>query len=131
MNKKGFTAFEVLIVLIIVGILATFAVNNLAPMRERSWDDEARQNLVLIQRAESAYLMENQTYYPAAGSTNSIGLINTNLGLYLPTGAARIWNYEVWSTGCSRATRNGGDARSWSFAIGDADDRPDAGAGCP
>jgi prepilin-type N-terminal cleavage/methylation domain-containing protein len=131
MNKKGFSLLETLITIIIIGILSTVVIQYISAANERSLDDQAKNNLILIQRAESIYKIENHSYYPAAGSVSVITTINQNLGLFLPAGSDRAWNYEVWSTGCSRATRNGGNGRSWFFTIADADDKPDAGAGCP
>lgn len=129
--KAGFTLVELIIVLLIVGVLATLSVPLYTTMQERVADKEAISNLKIVQAAEKDYMLEMSTYYPSAGSQSNIDTINQELNLGLPNGSSRKWNYRVWSTGCSRATRNGGDSRSWYMTINDADDEPDSGAGCP
>ena len=127
-NKKGFTLVELLIVVIIIGILASLAFPNFGKTKENALDKQAISNLKLIQAAEKGHYLEMLAYYPLLGSTSDIANINNNLHLSLTT---TNWNYTVWNTGCGRATRNGGDLRSWYLTIDDAAGEPDAGAGCP
>jgi len=130
-NKKGFTLLELLLVVIIIGILASLAIVNYAKTKEYVLDKEAISNLKLIQVAEKGYYFDMNTYYPSSASESNIANINDKLKVSLPSGSNRSWNYTVWSTGCSRATRNGGDGRSWYLTIADLGGDPDAGAGCP
>ncbi len=129
-NKKGFTLLELLIVIIIIGILASLALPNFGKSKENVLNKEAISNLKLMQVAEKGHYLEMNTYYPSpAVSTSNIANINDNLKLSLN---ANNWTYTVWSsTGCSQATRNGGDGRSWYLTIADVAGDPDAGAGCP
>ena len=131
MLKRAFSIVELITVIVIISILATLALSYIAASRELLWDDQAKNNLKLIRAAERVYRLENPTYYPAAGSDSNITTINQNLGLSLQAAASGGWNYQVWSSGCSRATRNGGNGRSWFFTINDADNIPNSGAGCP
>jgi prepilin-type N-terminal cleavage/methylation domain-containing protein len=131
-NKKGFTLLEIVIVVIIIGILATLAIANYGKTKENVLDKEAIYNLKLIQVAEKGYKIDMGTYYPLTGSDLSIANINANLKVSLLSGSNRSWDYTVWNTGCARATRyNGPDTRSWYLTINDADNEPDSGAGCP
>lgn len=133
MNRKGTTLPEIIVTVVIISVVASLAIGAVTVMKERSYDAEVKQNLILIQRAERVFRTENGTYYPNAGSQNNIANINQNLGLHLPNPAAaqRIWNYTVWSSGCSRATRNGSGARSWFLTIANEFGDPVSGAGCP
>ena len=134
--KNGFSMMELMIVVVIMGILATLGIGYYTSAKENVADSEAKSNLKNIQVAERSYVLDHYpNYYPPAGSVANIGTINTNLKLALPTAANRNWDYIVYSTGCARATRNGGDGRSWFLTIVDGvtigDGEPDTGAGCP
>jgi len=137
MNKEsGLSMMELFVSIIIMGVLATLSIHYLTSSKENVADREAASNLKTIQIAEKAYHMDKSTYYPAAGSDNNLGTINTNLKLSLSTEAGRNWDYEVFSTGCAQATRTDAGARQWFLAITDGtaaatDGEPNAGAGCP
>jgi len=127
-NKKGFTLLEIVIVVIIIGILASLAIPNFGKIKENALDKEAISNLKLIQVAEKGYYYDMGSYYPSSGSASTIANINSNLKLSLTT---KNWIYEVWSTGCGRATRNVTGGRSWYLTITDLAGDPVAGALCP
>jgi prepilin-type N-terminal cleavage/methylation domain-containing protein len=109
--KKGVTLIEMIIVIIIVGILATIAVPQYIGVKERSMDKEARANLSTIQAAEKNYRIEKGSYY--AGSTADL---NTNLKLLLPTTSPQ-WDYAVADNGDMTATRQFGSStgRTWTL----------------
>jgi prepilin-type N-terminal cleavage/methylation domain-containing protein len=131
LNKKGFTLLELLIVIVTITILTTLAVANYSRTKENVLDKEAISNLKVIQVAERSYYLDSGTsYYPDSGSVSDIATINQNLHLSLPSSSQRGWDYTVWDTGCGRATRNGGDGRSWYLAVDDLAAEPDSGAGC-
>lgn len=131
MRTGGFTLLEVIVVVVIIGILATLAITHYSSYKESALDKEAKADLKLIRSAERIYKMEVSTYYPSSGSESTIVNINNNLKLDLPAGANRNWDYLVKNDGCSQATRfNGPDSRSWFLAIADADGDPDSGT-CP
>ncbi|MDD4980882.1 MAG: prepilin-type N-terminal cleavage/methylation domain-containing protein [Candidatus Omnitrophica bacterium] len=118
--KKGFTLIEVIVVVIIIGIIASLYLSSFGTTKEGVLDKEAISNLKLLQVMEKTYEMDTDTYYPASeGSVSDIVTINNNLHLSLPAGSGRSWDYEVWSTGCVQATRKGDDERSWYFKIED------------
>jgi len=128
---RSFTLLEVLMVVVIVGILASLAVINYTPIRERALDKEAIANLKLIMAAERIYRMEAGNYF----YSSDIGELNSNLKLSLPTTPNRTWNYEVAADptrvigNCAEAIRNGADRRRWHLLDNDPDGEPDPG-GC-
>jgi len=63
--KKGFTLIEVLIVVIILGILATIAIPQFAKMTKKARLAEAWTNLAAIRTAQSVYYLEQDKYTTA------------------------------------------------------------------
>lgn len=128
MKKRAFTLIELLIVIIIIGILASIALPNFAGMKENALNKEAFANLKLIQAAQKIYKMETDRYYVSGGGDNAA--INQNLKLSLPAGANRNWTYATGANGCGIATRNGDNYRDWFLNINDEGD-PRSTGNCP
>jgi len=110
----GFTLIELMIVVVIVGILATMAYPNYVATRERSLDKEAISGLMLIRNSERMFFSRLDRFWPTpAGFQTSIAFINGNLTLDMNE---RIWDYSVTSVGTTvftgRAVRAG---RTWSI----------------
>ena len=133
--ESGFTLLELLVVIIIIGILATLGITHYGGIKEQAIDREAIANLKLMQSAERIYRMEDSNnpaqYYPDpnTGSTWDTANINQNLRLSLSAALNRNWNYGCWSNGCVQAHRNGGDLRNYRARIGEDDPQP--GQTCP
>jgi Tfp pilus assembly protein PilE len=116
MNEKSVTFLELLIVIIIIGILATIGFVNYRGIKERTFDREAKAMLKLIQAAEKVYKLENVNfYYPYSGSETDIASINSYLNLDLNE---QNWDYTVYNTGCAQAVR---DSRNWYLDISGSD----------
>jgi prepilin-type N-terminal cleavage/methylation domain-containing protein len=113
---KAFTALELLVVIIIIGILATLSLPNLRKMKEKSYDNEAKATLKLLQAAEKIYYMQNGFYYPYSGAVDHNSL-NTYLKVFLPTSSNVHWAYSTTTgTGAATASRSP-SGRRWSIAI--------------
>ena len=67
MTKKGFTLIEILIVVIILGILATLSVPQFTRMIKRARMSEAWAGLGAVRTAQSVYWMEKSAYAGAVG----------------------------------------------------------------
>ena len=133
----GFTLIELIIVIVIIGVLATLGVSQYYPLRERALDKEAEANLRLIASAERIYRMETQTYV----TSNTTSQINSDLRLSITT-TRPSWSYFVHGNAtnfCAQANRTSGTARFWTItspSTGTPDPRPqssvfDSASACP
>jgi type IV pilus assembly protein PilA len=60
-NRKGFTLLELMVVIAIIGILATIAVTNFLLYRQRSFDAAAESDIKNIYIAAQAYFIDFET----------------------------------------------------------------------
>jgi len=69
-HKTGFTLTEILIVVVIVGVLATLALPMLVKTIEKAKVGEAVSNLNLIRTGQKIYRLEYPVYSPDIASLN-------------------------------------------------------------
>ena len=106
-RKVGVTLTEVLIVVVILGILATLALPMFVKTIEKAKVGEAMSNLNLIRTGQKIYFLEYSTYSPNI----------TDLNIEDPNDAAsRYFGYTMESADSndfvSRATRGAGGSQS-------------------
>ena len=65
-SVRGFTLVEMVIVILVIGILASFAVPVFGKLKERTVAKEAKANLKLIAATEKIYKMERGAYTPCS-----------------------------------------------------------------
>lgn len=80
--KKAFTLMEMMAVVVIVGVIALFAIPNFSKTMEGSYEQNAGTQLTSIHAANNIYNAQNGTYWPVdASPTHTVTDINTNLSM--------------------------------------------------
>ena len=61
-NRPGFTFIELLVVMVVIGVLASIGVPRIRSMKERSYQAMLRSDLGALRTAQEAYYAENMRY---------------------------------------------------------------------
>lgn len=67
-RKNGFTLLELMVVIVIIGLLATVVVINVLPSRDQALVEKAKADIALIEQALDLYRLDNLSYPTAADS---------------------------------------------------------------
>ncbi len=62
-GEKGFTLIELMIVVVIIGILASIAIPNFAAMQDRAKEGATKTNMHTLQLAAEDYAVQNDAKY--------------------------------------------------------------------
>jgi prepilin-type N-terminal cleavage/methylation domain-containing protein len=82
MKKNGFTLFELMVVMVIVGILAVFFIPSMKAPLERGRAKNAEFNLLAIYAAQKRYFLSERKYYLCNNTLESNGYdISWNLSI--------------------------------------------------
>ena len=65
-HEAGFTLVELMVVIVIIGLLATIVVINVLPSQDRAMTQKAKADIALIEQAVEMYRLNNMTY-PTTG----------------------------------------------------------------
>ncbi len=126
-SKGAFTLIELMVVLVIVSVVATFAIPNYTKSVERSHRKDAESNLMVIHAAQQMYAARNDNAY---WGTGNLVAINSNLGINV---LANGMTYACAAPGVSPPTFSCSAMRSgWTLTITSASTTPACTAGtCP
>ena len=90
-----------MVVIIIIGILATFAIPNFFKAIETTKVREAISSLEQIKAGEIIYYNEEYTYWPRGSTQSNVAIINRRLRLFLDT---RELNWDYYATASARTS---------------------------
>ena len=94
-REKGFTLLELLLVIFIIGILATAALTRFGPqVREGAYLSEARSNISVIRSACEAYYQQFGAYPSMTQITTNGGAGSTSVQFINNPDSSR-WDYEI------------------------------------
>jgi len=82
-NKKGFTLVELLVVVAIIGILASIAIPQFAAYRERANDAAANSDIRTVMTAQETYFIDNNAYAANLTNLNATITVNTSTGVLI------------------------------------------------
>jgi len=92
--NDGFTLIELMVVILIIGILASISIPSFVQSIEYAREKEARATLQLIYNAEKVYRLDKKAYSSAATTSDSDW---ANLASYIanPNDTAEYYAYTV------------------------------------
>ena len=136
-NEKSFTLTELIVVVIIIGIIASFAIPNYGRTIERAHWRDAETNLLAIHAADRIYFSENGQYWPH-GLPGALADINHDLRLsIIPNGMTYSCTNVTPTDYTCTATRNP-PAASFTITVTQApinltppNPNPDCTGACP
>jgi len=111
--KKGFTLLELLIVIIIVGVLATLALPNFLRGVERARWAEAKNILGALRGSQIRYRAQHEVFSTALNDLD-VNLTGGTTGKFFDFSAADDPNNPTY---IARATRNSGDYNGQTISI--------------
>ena len=61
-NREGFTLVELMVVIVIIGLLATVVAINVLPSQDRAMVTKARADIAVLEQAVETYRLDNLTF---------------------------------------------------------------------
>ncbi len=114
MQKKYFTLVELMVVVVIIGIMATLAVPSFAKYKERVYDKEAKALLAQFLSAQKKYMLqENISNFYACNTSDCDSYFNLEL----------VFNQGNWVVSASNDLLQlqryaGNNPRVWRIELG-------------
>ncbi|MGB3392154.1 MAG: type II secretion system major pseudopilin GspG [Stenotrophomonas sp.] len=85
-RQHGFTLIELMVVIVIIGLLATVVMLNVMPSQDRAMAEKARADVALLEQALEAYRLDNLVYPKTEQGLQAL--------LQAPSGLARPERYR-------------------------------------
>jgi prepilin-type N-terminal cleavage/methylation domain-containing protein len=90
-EKIGFTILEIMVVVILIGIIASFAIPNFNKAIAKSHERDMVMQLTAVHAANQIYNANSGDYWNA--STSNLATINANLGINIVSNDGTVFTY--------------------------------------
>ena len=87
-SERGFTLVELMVVIVIIGLLATVVMVNVMPSQDKAMATKAKADIATLEQAMEMYRLDNLTY--PSGAAGLDALVTPPAG---PAGASRPGGY--------------------------------------
>jgi len=71
-TERGFTLVELMVVIVIIGLLATIVMINVLPSQDKAMVTKARADIATLEQAMEMYRLDNLTYPGAGAGLNAL-----------------------------------------------------------
>ena len=95
--EEGFTLVELMVVIVIIGLLATVVMINVLPSQDRAMATKARADIATLEQAVEMYRLDTMSY-PPSGELNALVQppAGAQGGSYRPGGYIRSLPNDPW-----------------------------------
>jgi general secretion pathway protein G len=106
-HERGFTLVELMVVIVIIGLLATVVVVNVMPSQDKAMTTKASADIATLEQAMEMYRLDNLTYPSGADGLNALVSPPATLaqsGRYRPGGYIKKLPNDPWGRPYQLAT---------------------------
>lgn len=98
-NERGFTLVEVMVVMVIIGLLATFVVINVLPSQDKAMVQKAKADIRLLEQAMELYRLDMLDYPSEDAGLQALRELpagTPNEDRYRPGGYVKFLPQDPW-----------------------------------
>ena len=97
-SEEGFTLIELMVVIVIIGLLATVVMINVLPSQDKAMIVKARADIATLDQAMEMYRLDNFTYPSGAEGLNALVSqpATAQAGRYRPGGYIKNLPKDPW-----------------------------------
>lgn len=91
---KGFTLMELMVVVIIIGVIAAFAIPNYSRSVQKAHERDRLVHLTSIHAANLLYRSYDGDYWDTGGADQDLAAINSTLSINIIANSGTTYNYN-------------------------------------
>lgn len=97
-SEEGFTLVELMVVIVIIGLLATVVMVNVMPSQDKAMATKARADIATLSQAMEMYRLDNLSYPSGADGLRALvsAPANAQAGSYRPGGYVKNLPEDPW-----------------------------------